>query len=166
MWHKHSFGFYELFWLSEKWIAHPQVIRVKGKLEMNQRTWSMCSRSSNKSFWWSDLQFQHKSWYLISRNPCCDIQNGYKTILEFSLNIWFDSGSIGNFKIIPILAGLMIPHTSLFHANLNKLNNIQPPIFVGDRRAQRVNGMQNLREYDSKFLGSPMMRYQPTQQPN
>ncbi len=37
-----------------------------------------------------------------------------------SLTIWFDSGSIGNLKIIPILAGLMIAHTSLFHANSRK----------------------------------------------
>ncbi len=30
MWFKHSFGFNELFWLSEKWIALSQVIRGKG----------------------------------------------------------------------------------------------------------------------------------------
>ncbi len=41
------------------------------------------------------------------------------------LIIWFDSGSSGNLKIIPILAGLIIALTSLFHANSNKTNNIQ-----------------------------------------
>ncbi len=41
------------------------------------------------------------------------------------LTIWFDSGSTGNLKIIPILAGLMIALTSLFHVNSNKTNNIQ-----------------------------------------
>ncbi len=39
--------------------------------------------------------------------------------------MWFDSGSSGNLKIIPILAGLMVALTSLFHANSNKTNNIQ-----------------------------------------
>ncbi len=41
------------------------------------------------------------------------------------LTIGFDSGSSGNLKIIPILAGLMIALTTLFHANSNKTNNIQ-----------------------------------------
>ncbi len=41
------------------------------------------------------------------------------------LTIWFDSGSSGNLKIIPILAGLMIALTYLFHVNSNKTNNIQ-----------------------------------------
>ncbi len=41
------------------------------------------------------------------------------------LTIWFDSGSSVNLKIIPILAGLIIALTSLFHANSNKSNNIQ-----------------------------------------
>ncbi len=43
------------------------------------------------------------------------------------LTIWFDFGSrsIGSLKIIPIVAGLMIALTSLFHANSNKTNNIQ-----------------------------------------
>ncbi len=47
---------------------------------------------------------------LQSRNQCCYIQNGYWTNLECSFFIWYNSGSIGNLKIIPILAGLMIAH--------------------------------------------------------
>ncbi len=85
----------------------------------------MCSRSSIKSFESSDLQFSRKSWYLMSKNRCSDVQNGYRMILESSCMIWFDSGSLGNLKIIPILAGLMIALTSLFHANPNKTNDIQ-----------------------------------------
>ncbi len=46
----------------------------------------MCSGSSIKSFVSSDLQFSRKSWYLMSRNRCSDVQNGYKTILECSSN--------------------------------------------------------------------------------
>ncbi len=99
----------------------------KGEREpkINQGIWSMCSRSSIKSFGSSDLQFLHKTGYFTCRNQCCDVQNGYKTILECSFSIWFDFGSICNLKIIPILAGLMIALTSLFHANSNKRNYIQ-----------------------------------------
>ncbi len=50
-----------------------------------------------------------------------DIKRSWKV----PLTIWFDPGSSGNLKIIPILAGLMIALTSLFHANSNKTNNIQ-----------------------------------------
>ncbi len=125
MWYKHSFWFYELFWLSKILIALSLVIRRRGNQKLDQGTLSMCSRSSIKSFGSSDLQFLYKIWYLTSRNWCCDIQNGYKTILERSFTIWFDSGSICNLKIIPILTGLMIAHTSLFHTNSNKTNNIQ-----------------------------------------
>ncbi len=60
----------------------------KGEREsiLDQGTCSMCSGSSIKSFVSSDLQFSRKSWYLISRNRCSDVQNGYKTILELSSN--------------------------------------------------------------------------------
>ncbi len=99
----------------------------KGGRESNldQGTCSMCSGSSIKSFGSSNLQFSHKSWYFMSRNRCSDIQNGYKRYWNVPLTIWFDSGSSSNLKIIPILAGLMIALTSLFHANSNKTNNIQ-----------------------------------------
>ncbi len=99
----------------------------KGERESNldQGTCSMCSGSSIKSFGFSDLQFSRKSYYLMSRNRWCDIQNGYKTILEHLLTIWFDSGSIGNLKIILILAGLMIALTSISHEHSSKTNNIQ-----------------------------------------
>ncbi len=86
MWYKHSFGFYELFWLSKKWIALSQVIRGKGEPKIDQATCSICSRSSIKSFGSSNLQFSRKSWYFMSRNRCSDVQNGYKTILERSSN--------------------------------------------------------------------------------
>ncbi len=46
----------------------------------------MCSGSSIKSIVSSDLQFSRKSWYLMSRNRCSDVKNGYKTILERSSN--------------------------------------------------------------------------------
>ncbi len=61
----------------------------KGERESNldQGTCSMCSGSSIKSFVSSDLQFSRKSWYLMSRNWCIDVQNGYKTILERSSNL-------------------------------------------------------------------------------
>ncbi len=91
-----------------------QVIKGEKEPKLDQGTHSMCSRSSIKSFGSSDLQFLHKTWYLTGRNQCYDIQNQYRTILERSLNIWFKSGRIGNLKIIPILAGLMIALTSLF----------------------------------------------------
>ncbi len=54
MQYKHSFGFYKLIWLSEKWIALSQVIRDQ---KIDQGTWSMCSWSSIKSFGCSDHQF-------------------------------------------------------------------------------------------------------------
>ncbi len=60
----------------------------KGEREpkLDQGTCSMCSRSLIKSFVSSDLQFSCKSWYLMSRNRCSDVQNRYKTILERSFN--------------------------------------------------------------------------------
>ncbi len=99
----------------------------KGEREskLEQGTWSMYSGSSIKIFGSSDVQFQLKTSYLTSRNRCCDVQNGYRTILEHSLTIWFDSGSMGDFKIIPIWARLMIALTSLYYVNSNKTNNIQ-----------------------------------------
>ncbi len=125
MWYKHSFGFYELIWLSENWSALSQAIGWK-KSKIDQGSLSMCSRSSMKSFGSSDLQFLHKTRYFTwCRNQCCDVQNGYKTIVEPSFNNWFNFGSVGNLKIIPILAGLMIALTSISNANSNKTNNIQ-----------------------------------------
>ncbi len=65
----------------------------KGERESNldQGTSSMCSGSLIKSFVSSDLQFSCKSWYLMGRNRCSDVQNGYETILEHSSNhlVWF-----------------------------------------------------------------------------
>ncbi len=54
--------------------------------KIDQGTCSMCSRSLIKSFGSSNHQFSRKSWYLMSRNWCSDVQNGYKTILERSCN--------------------------------------------------------------------------------
>ena len=93
--------------------------------KIDQGTWSMCSGSSIKSFVSWDLQFQHKpgiSWVGID---AVTYRMDMKRSWNVPLTIWFDSGSIGNLKIIPILAGLMIALTSLFHANSNKTNNIQ-----------------------------------------
>ncbi len=42
--------------------------------KMDQGTWSMCSKSLIKSFGSSHLQFLHKTWYLTSRNRCCNDQ--------------------------------------------------------------------------------------------
>ncbi len=112
------FGFYELFWLSGKWIALSQVIRHHNRSRSKVYA---CSGSLKKSFGSLNLQFQHKAWYLTSRNQCCDVQN----VLECSLAIWFDSETMDNFKIIPILAGLMVAHTSIFHSSSIKTNNIQ-----------------------------------------
>ncbi len=109
------------------WVMNCTFPGDKGEREpkIDQGTWSMSSRSSIKSFVSSDLQFLHKTCYFTCRNQWCDINNGYRMILECSLTFWFDSGSIGNLKIIPVLAELMIAFTSLFHSNSNKTNNIQ-----------------------------------------
>ncbi len=106
----------------------------------------MCSRSSIKSFGSSDLQFLHKIWYLMNRNQCCNIRNGYKMILERSFAIWFNYGIIGNLKIFPILAGLMIAHSSLFHANSNKKNNIaKVTINTCGKRSQEIQLTTNMK---------------------
>ncbi len=112
--------YYKLFWLSEKWISLSQVIRGKGNQKLGQGLMSMCLGSLIKIFGAKDLQLQHKTCYLTSRNWWRDVQHGYRTILEHFCTTWFDSGNICNFKIISILAGLMIAHTSLFYANSNK----------------------------------------------
>ncbi len=125
MQYKHSFGFYELFWLSEKWIALSQVIEGKRESKIDEGTCGMCSGSSIKFF---NLQI-----FNLHINPSISRVEidavTYRMLIKWSwivpLTIWFDSGSIGNLKIIPILAGLMIANTSLFHANSNKTNNIQ-----------------------------------------
>ncbi len=54
--------------------------------KIDQGTCSMCSRSSIKSFGSSDRQFSRKSWYLMSRNRCSDVQNGCEMILKRSSN--------------------------------------------------------------------------------
>ncbi len=86
-----------------------------------------------KSFGSSDLQFQHKTWYLTSRNQCCDVQNGHKRILESSLTIWFDSGSTDNSKIIPILAlvGNDVIMTLSWCNKMGLLLNSQKKSYVG-----------------------------------
>ncbi len=86
MWYKHSFGFHELFWLSEKWIVLSQVTRGKGEPKIDQGTWRMCSRSLIKSFGSIDLQFLHKIWYFTLRNWCCNAQHWYGMFLEHSSN--------------------------------------------------------------------------------
>ncbi len=99
----------------------------KGEREpkTDQGRCSMCSGSSIKPFVSSDLQFSHKSWYLMSRNQCSDVQNGYKTILERSstqlVRFWklrqpqdhSNLGWIDDCTYFP------------FHGNSNKTNNIQ-----------------------------------------
>ncbi len=61
----------------------------------------------------------------MSRNRCSEYRMDIKQSWNVPLTIWFDSGSSDNLKIIPILAGLMIALTSLFHANSTKTSNIQ-----------------------------------------
>ncbi len=95
-------------------------------IKKDHKTMSMCLVSSIRIFGSKDLHFYRKRGiYLMSMNQCRDIQYGCRTILERSLNIWYDSGSINNFKIIQILAGLMIALNSFFHENSNKTNNIK-----------------------------------------
>ncbi len=76
------------------------------------------------------------------------------------LTIWFDSGSIGNFKIIPILAGLMIACTSLFHANSNKTNNIQSDhqhILSSINAAENYHPINFILRCSNLDLGSPLV---------
>ncbi len=124
MWYKDSVRFWAILTIQEMNCVFPGD---KGEREpiIDQGTWSMCSWFSMKSFGSSDLQFSCNPWYPVGRNWCSDVQNEYKAILERFHTIWINSGSIGNFKIILILAGLMIVLTSLFHANPYKTNNIQ-----------------------------------------
>ncbi len=125
MWYKHSFGFYELFWLSVKWIALSQVIRGKGnQFWIKEQVVCVPDVQSNL------LDLQIFDFYVNSGISWVGIDAmTHRMDIEWSWNvpwtIWFDSGSSGNLKIIPILAELMIALTSLFHANPNKTNNIQ-----------------------------------------
>ncbi len=125
MWYKHSFGFYELFWLSKKWIALSQVIRGKGNL-----IWIKEHVVCVQDFQSNLLYLQIFHFHINPGIPWVGIdavmyRMDMKRSWDVPLTIWFDSGSSGNLKIIPILAGLMIALTSLFHANSNKTNKIQ-----------------------------------------
>ncbi len=125
MWYKHSFGFYELFWLSEKWIALSQVIRGKGN-QIWIKEHEVCVQDLQSNLLYLQI-FNFQVNPGISRVGINAVT--YRMDIKWSWNvpltIWFDSGSSGNLKIIPILAELMIALTSLFHANSNKTNNIQ-----------------------------------------
>ncbi len=123
MWY--SFGFYELFWLSEKWIVLSQVIRGKGN-QIWIKEHVACVQDLQSNLLYLRIFNFHVnpgvSWVGIN---AVTYRMDIKRSWNVPLTIWFDSGSSGNLKIIPILAGLMIAHTSLFHANPNKTNNIQ-----------------------------------------
>ncbi len=101
----------------------------------------------------------------MSRNRCSDVQNGYKMILERSFTVWFDSGRIGNLKIIPILAGLMIALTSHFNANSNKTKNI-----VSDHQhslssidtAENYHPINFFLRCSNPGLGSPLVNKSPS----
>ncbi len=124
-----------------------------------------CSWSLNKFFGSSNIQFQHKTWNLASRNLCCDVQNEYRTILERSHTICFDTGSIDNFKIIPILAGLMIALTSLFHANSNITNNIQSDhqhSLSSANAAENYHPINFFLRYSNPGLDSPLVNKSPS----
>ncbi len=129
MWYKHSFGFYELFWQSEKWMALYQVIRGKG-IKFGSRNMLYVFRIFNEIFCIIRSSFSCKSWYFMSRNQCCDVQNDIKQSWNVPLTILFDSGSSGNLKIIPILAGLMIALTSLFNANSKHSKQITSKVTI------------------------------------
>ncbi len=88
----------------------------------------------------------------MSMNRCSDVQNGYKKILERSLNIWFVPGSIGNLKIITILAGLMIALTSLFHANSNKTNNNIQSDYQHDEDQNETTKRSRLKQVMSTYM--------------
>ncbi len=125
MQYKHSFRFYELFWLSEKWIALSQVLRGKGN-QIWIKEHVVCVQDLQSNL----LDLQIFNFHVNPGITWVGIDSVmYREDIKRSWNvprtIWFDSGSSGNLKIIPILAGLMIALTSLFHANSNKTNNIQ-----------------------------------------
>ncbi len=124
MWYMHSFGFYELFWLSKKLIALP-VDKGERGTKIDQGTCSMFLRSLIIFFYFQIFNFHVNpgiSWVGID---AVTYRMDIKRPWNFSLTIWLNSGSSGNLGIIPILAGLMIALTSLFNANSNKTNNIQ-----------------------------------------
>ncbi len=125
MWYKHSFGFYDLFWLSVKWIALSQVIRGKGEPKQIKEH-VVCVQDLQSNLLYLQIFNSHInhgiSWVGIdTRTSRINKERSWNV----PWTIWFDSGSPGNLKIIPILAGLMIALASLFHANSNKTNSIQ-----------------------------------------
>ncbi len=93
--------------------------------KIDQGTCSMCSRSSSNLFDLQIFNFYMNPGILWVGIDAVTYRMDIKRSWNIPLTIWFDSGSSGNIKIIPMLAGLMIALTSLFHANSNKTNNIQ-----------------------------------------
>ena len=76
------------------------------------------------------------------------------------LTIWFNPGSSGNLKIIPILAGLTIVLTFLFHANSNKTNNTQSDhqhSLLSINAAENYHSINFFLRCSNPGLGSPLV---------
>ncbi len=125
MWYKHSFGSYELFWLSKKWIALSQVVRGKGN-QKEIKEHGVCVQYLQSNLLYLQIfKFHVYPGISLVEIDTVTSRMDIKWSWNVPLTIWCDSGSSGNLKIIPISAGLMIALTSLFQANSNKTNNIQ-----------------------------------------